>query len=195
MNNYKQKYFKYKLKYAKLTEMLKDMHGNGVVVCENIMLLNGFNQTDIDDVKNKLGNPLYERLCNIIRNRELFIPILKEHINENNKTPNFKNRFEKYITLIENNIDLLYAYNFSNTKYSVDEILKYKDFSPNFILNILNFTESQKQRLDRLLKENVIPVLSYHIVNNNKTDQGEKDIINISKTNLREALKIAQVIS
>ncbi len=186
MIDYKEKYLKYKTKYL----MLKNKMTGG--------FLNPNDELTADERKEILDNigiKLYTTLLNLIESGKIVVSVLKTYLAEY-KTQNFfdKERLKKYIILIENGIgDSYYAYEFSKTEYTIDEILKYKDFPPNFILNILGFTKEQKDRLNRLLTIQIPPVLAYHIVNNNKSIEDEATILELFKKNkMKEAIKLAR---
>ncbi len=190
MDSYKEKYLKYKFKYAKL----KNLSGGSpesTNVSDEIIFFEGYlTKSEIEEFKKDLGE-YYIRISNLIIKRSVYVPRLKEYIAQMKRDTNFKDLLNKYITLVENNIDFTFAYDLTKTQYSIDEILKYKDFAPNFIPKILNFTQEQKERLNNLLNSNILPVLSYHIVNTNKSLEEESEIIEKSKTDTRGALRLA----
>ncbi len=197
MNSYREKYLKYKTKYIKLKEL---QGGNpGIVILQALFFDGYLDNTEVDYLKNQnLDSNIYNKINILIRNNSLPFFLIKSFIEENKNNSQFENLLNKFLYLISNGIDANYAISLTNTKYSVDEIIKYKDFRPNFILNILNFTLEQKQRLERLLAIKILPVLAYHIVNNNKNDEQEAEIISIYNSNpedysvITRALKLAQ---
>ena len=175
--------------------------GNPDNVCDMILLFQAFTKQFIDSIKEKAGPDLYKRFCKIVKKNKISIPILGDYIESIIKDPIFQIIFNKYITLIENNIEHYYAIDLTKMAYSVDEILKYKDFSPNFISEILNFTQEQKDRLHKLIMGNILQVLAYYIVKNNKTQEQESEILKIYNVNpndhekIRQALELARTMT
>jgi hypothetical protein len=174
MNIYKEKYLKYKTKYLKL----KQFYGGSDINNPN-GILTEIQITTLKIKMKKFRQELYSRVIILLGENMIEYTYIFNKIDDPSTTTDI---LEKIITLIEGGITSKYADELSKTSYSVEEILKYKNFAHNFISDILSFSTEQKGKLDELLKQNLSTSLIYYIVKNNKTPDEIKEIIDISKS-------------
>ena len=184
MNIYKEKYLKYKTKYLKLKQFYGgDDTNNPITTIEQTLIRNKIlTEIEIATLKikmKKFTKELYSRVIILLGANMIEYGYIFNKINDSLTTTDI---LEKIITLVEGGIKSKYADELSKTSYSVQEILTYKMFSPNFISDILSFSTEQKGKLDELLKQNLDTSLIYYIVKNNKTPEEIIEIINLSKS-------------
>ncbi len=183
MSSYKEKYLKYKTKYLNLrNKMIGGFSPNEELTSEERKIL-------LDNI----GVEFYATILNLIEAGKLFVSVLKIYIS-NYKEGFNKETFRKYITLVLNNIDIIYADILSKKINTTEEILKYKQIPHNFISEILDFTKEQKDRLENLLSSTIPSSLSFYLVKNKTIEEQTQIIKDLQEgeITLSDALKLVQ---
>jgi hypothetical protein len=174
--DYKKKYLKYKTKYF---ELKKIQNGGDPLedrtIGEKILFHNNVPYETIDIIKGQNTNLIIDKKL-----AEFILFNINKDINPayiSSLVLLDETQRQTFKSLLENNIDFIYAEKFTKAGYKLDDIKYYVNMGlpVNFIESALKFSPEQKEQIS-LLSNTLLPSLAYHIVNNKKTSEQIEEI-------------------
>jgi hypothetical protein len=190
--DYNKKYLKYKIKYLELKKLYGGDPLEDKSVGEKILHFEDIPQDIINKIKeNHKDLRIDSELRKFIIDNKRFEPDIIIRLVSILLSLKDKDKKVKFKTLLNKNIDFVYAEKLANTEFTIEEIEKYINtgIAINFIETALKFSPEQKALFFKLLEE-VPPILAYHIVKNNKNSEQIKEVF---KTNgMKTALQLAR---